>query len=99
MGRRRDRQVTSVGSSAVPMRSDRLTWWAFGLALALVLARGMMSDSLRPPFEANVQAGSVAEPRAPGAAAGLGLDVLCCVPALLVLLRGVMDRNFTLRHG
>jgi O-antigen ligase len=93
-----DRTRRVAGAGASPQRTDRLTWWALGLALAMVLARGMMSDSLRPPFETNVQPGSVAEPRAPGAAAALGLDVLCCVPALLVLLRGMMDRTFTLRH-
>jgi O-antigen ligase len=58
----------------------------------------MMSDSLRPPFDTNIQPGSVAEPRAPGAAAALGLDVLCCVPALLVLLRGMFGRTFALRR-
>src|SRR5258708_5977942 len=68
---------------------------ALGLALALVIARGTMQEYLRELLE--VQPGSDLTPKAPGAAASIGLDLLCCVPAMLVLLRRALDRHFTLR--
>jgi len=39
----------------------------------------------------------VRSPHPPGAAASLGLDLLCCLPALLLLLRRIFDRKFSLR--
>jgi O-antigen ligase len=75
----------------------RLSWLALGLGLALVLARGTMQEFLRDPFE--VTPGSEPVPRAAGPATSIGLDLLCCVPALLVLLRRAIDGGFQLRRA
>jgi O-antigen ligase len=72
----------------------RLDWLAFGLLLAIVLARCTMQERLREPFQITPQ--SEATPRTPGPATSVGLDLLCCVPALLVLLRRCIDRTFVL---
>src|SRR3982751_3922339 len=82
-------------TSAAPWPA-RLEWFALGLALALVIARGTMQEFLREPFD--VLPGAEAAPRAPGPAASLGLDLLCCVPALLVLVRRAIDGRFALRR-
>jgi O-antigen ligase len=74
----------------------RLEWIALALALALVVARGTMQEFLREPFE--VLPGSEPVPRSAGPAASVGLDLLCCIPALLVLVRRVGDKRFSLRH-
>ncbi len=72
-----------------------LTQAAFGLALALVACRCMLLETIRDPFEINV--GGVAIPRGPGADASLVLDLLCCVPTMLVLLRRCLDKTYTIR--
>ncbi len=78
----------------------RLAWvtnTALFMSVALVLARGMMQEMLRDPFQ--VEMNSQPVPRGPGAATGVVLDLLCCVPALLVLLRAAIDRSFVLRRS
>src|SRR5437899_11847852 len=72
-----------------------LTRSAFALTLALVMARAMMSETVRESLE--VMPGSSEVPRGPGAGAGLILDALCCLPALLVLVRRALDRQYSLR--
>lgn len=65
------------------------------LAIALVIARTTMQEHLR-----DVQAvlpGSAAVPRIAGPTTGLVFDLLLCVPALLVLWRRCLDRDFGLR--
>ena len=86
----------SVGGHANPWPA-RLTQFAFVLALAIVFARGTMLETLRDPFD--VEFGADAVPRAPGPAASLVLDLLCCVPALLVLTRRLIDSKYSLRFG
>lgn len=71
---------------------QRLTQIAFVLAIALVLARATMGD-----FSRSRGINFSDAPRGAGVAAGLGLDLLCCLPALLVLARRVMDREYVLR--
>ena len=73
----------------------RIEWFAFGLMLALVITRGSMQEFLREPFE--VMPGSDVVPRAAGPAASIGLDLLCCIPALLVLTRRLIDQSIPLR--
>src|SRR5947209_4731572 len=93
MGSRRDRKIEmAVRPSTWP---EWLTWAALGLALALVVARATTSEYLRDTVE--VTPGAKALPRPPGPATSLGLDLLCCVPALLVLVRRVKDPAFVLR--
>jgi O-antigen ligase len=74
-------------------RYELMTQIAFVLAVSLVLARATIGDFSKARGEA-VMADA---PRTAGAAAGLGLDLLCCVPAILVLARRVMDREYVLR--
>jgi O-antigen ligase len=76
--------------------SRPVEWWtqiAFVLAVALVLARATMGDfskSHGEPMTADT-------PRAAGAATQMALDLLCCLPAILVLGRRVSDREYVLR--
>src|SRR5687767_9044401 len=74
-----------------------LSWAAFVLSAGLVLARAMMLETLRNPLD--VQPESDPVPRGPGAAAGVLLDLLCCIPALLVLVRRALDPNYSLRFA
>jgi tetratricopeptide (TPR) repeat protein len=74
-----------------------LTIAAFVLAAALVLARATMLETLRNPLD--VQPGAEPVPRGPGAGTGLFLDLLGCVPALLVLARRLLDRTYLLRFA
>ena len=87
---------TSVGGHVNPW-PERLTQVAFVLALAIVFARGTMLETVRDPFD--IEFGADAVPRGPGPAASLMLDLLCCVPALLVLTRRLIDAKYTLRFG
>jgi O-antigen ligase len=72
-----------------------LTQLAFILAIGLTLARGMNQESVREPFSALES--STPAPRACGAAGSMVLDLLMCLPALLVLLRRVLDKNYIVR--
>lgn len=75
----------------------RLTQGAFVLALAVVFARGTMLESVRDALE--IEFGADPVPRGPGPAASLVLDLLCCLPALLVLVRRLIDPAFALRFA
>jgi O-antigen ligase len=76
---------------------ELLTRGAFYLAMVLVCARVAMLETIRDPML--VGPGSVAAPRGVGPASSLFLDLMCCVPALLILLRRVMDSTYVLRWG
>ena len=67
------------------------------MTVALVLARGMMLETLRDAFQ--VEMGSQPVPRGPGAATSVILDLLCGVPALLVLLSASLDPAFHIRRS
>src|SRR5437868_2004919 len=85
-------------TSSIKVRSWAwLTQAAFVLAVALVLCRGMMNQVIRP--DSNPAPGTVAAPQVPGPATSLGLDLLCCLPALLVLARRAFDPSFTLTRS
>src|SRR5688500_1627430 len=73
----------------------RLTHFAFVLAIALVVARAMTTETLREPFDPAPE--SEGAPRVVGPAMSLFLDLLCCVPALLVLVRRTVDRTYVIR--
>src|SRR3569833_3249135 len=69
-----------------------LTQIAFVLAMALVVARATTKD-----FSQDRSAPLTSSaPRAGGPAAAIGLDLLCCLPAILVLARRVSDRTYVL---
>src|SRR5438477_2656876 len=72
-----------------------LTRLAFLLLTALATARAMMLETLREP--APVIPGVVGAPRGAGAGSSLVLDLLCCVPALLILLRTIFPRTYVVR--
>jgi len=78
-----------------PPRAARLTQLAFVLATALVVTRATLIEILRDPFD--VSPGGTPVPRGPGPATGLWLDLLCCLPAVLILLRRIIDKKYVLR--
>jgi tetratricopeptide (TPR) repeat protein len=69
-----------------------LTQVAFAIALGLVAARLTMLETLREPFVA--VPGVEAAPGGPGPGTSVVLDLLCWLPALLVLIRATVDRNY-----
>jgi O-antigen ligase len=73
-----------------------LTQIAFVLAVGIAIARAMMSETARQAFDA-VPGALPAPPRSPGATTSLVLDALCWLPALLVLLRLLIDRQYIVR--
>ncbi|HEX3355557.1 MAG TPA: hypothetical protein VHS31_01150, partial [Tepidisphaeraceae bacterium] len=72
-----------------------LTQIAFVLAISLVIARCIMLETLRDAFD--LSASSSIAPRGCGPAGSVVLDLLCCLPALLVLLRRVLDKTYIVR--
>jgi O-antigen ligase/tetratricopeptide (TPR) repeat protein len=76
-------------------RGQWLTRCAFVLAVGLVVARVTMLETLRDPFAVTLGAQPI--PRGAGAAAGVVMDALAWLPALLVLLRRVIDPTYRLR--
>src|SRR5437867_520393 len=72
-----------------------LTKLAFVTMLALVIARATMVEILRDPTP--VLPGTTGPPRGAGVATSLVLDLLCCVPAILILLRRAIDRTYAIR--
>ena len=99
MPRTRSKPHTQRPVDADPTEAPSWPAWltraAFVLAVALVLARATMLETIRNPLDVNP--GSEAIPRGPGAGTGIVLDLLCCVPALLVLARRLLDHTFSLR--
>lgn len=75
----------------IPDELPQLTQAAFYLLLACVAARAVVNEFLRDAL------GGADAPRGPGPATTLWLNLLCCVPALLVLLRRAIDRHYVLR--
>ncbi|HEV7301710.1 MAG TPA: O-antigen ligase family protein [Tepidisphaeraceae bacterium] len=73
---------------------DRL---ALLIALAIVVARCTMLETIREPLE--IAAGGEAVPRGAGATSALVLSMLAVVPAMLVLLRRVIDPTFIISRS
>jgi O-antigen ligase len=82
----------TLGPAESPWRF--LTRFAFVLMLLLVVVRATISESVNSDFQ---MAGSVAAPATPGPATGLLLDLLFCIPALLVLARRLVDLSYGIR--
>ena len=72
-----------------------LTLMGFGLGLALVAGRCMVLETVRDPFD--VRVGALPNVLGAGADTSFVLDLLCCVPAILVLARRCLDKRYTLR--
>jgi O-antigen ligase/tetratricopeptide (TPR) repeat protein len=70
---------------------------ALFIAISVVIARSTMMESLRDPFGATMD--STLAPRNAGPASGLVLDLLACVPALLILTRRALDPNPAARNS
>jgi tetratricopeptide (TPR) repeat protein len=73
----------------------RITHAAFFLALTLVAARCTILEGYREPFD--VSPGTSPYPSGPGAGTKLALDLLCCLPAILILLRRAIEPAYRLR--
>lgn len=71
-----------------------LTRIATGIAMAVVVARLTMMETLRDPMPVAPDAQRF--PAGAGASTSLLLDLLACVPALLVLARRRFDASYTL---
>src|ERR1700735_3665218 len=83
-----------------------LTHVAFVLSVALVACRLLMPESIRNPIDqlaalsiaqadASQQSASLVKtPSSPGPAVGLILDLLFCLPALLLITRRALDKDY-----
>src|SRR5689334_979356 len=87
--------TVGLAPSASARMLPLLTHVAFVLAIALVTARSTILETIRDPVDP--RPGMQIAPRGPGVTTSLVLDLLCCIPALLVLLRRVLDRTYVLR--
>ena len=67
---------------------------AFVLAVAAGAARTILSEMIRDPLD--LAGASLGAPRMAGPATSLALDLLCCVPALLILIRRAADRSYAI---
>src|SRR5258706_3873012 len=92
-GREKMQAVPKSAGSGESRTVEWLTQIAFVLAMALVVARATTGDFSKDRSEPMVSAA----PRAGGPAVAIGLDLLCCLPAILVLARRVSDREYVLR--
>lgn len=88
---RRDRSSSILHP---PSSARWLTQAAFLLVIVLVIARATMLETTRDPFE--VMPGSMPYPRGLGAAGSVVLDWLVCAAPLLILIRCIIDRSFSL---
>jgi O-antigen ligase/tetratricopeptide (TPR) repeat protein len=88
---------STSSSSGADARGVWLTRIAFILSAGLILARATMLETLRNPLEINP--GSEPVPHGPGPGEGLLLDLLCCLPAMLVLARRAFDPSYVLRFA
>lgn len=95
--KRQQKKTAGAAGAEQPLESGwrRLTQLAFGLTLVLVVARMTMQEILRNPWLP--LPGSTPTPAMPGPATSIALDLLCCLPALLVLARRLVDPTFRLR--
>jgi O-antigen ligase len=73
----------------------RITHAAFFLALAVVAARCTILEGYREPFD--VSPGTSPYPSGPGAGTKIALDLLCILPAILIILRRAIDPTYRLR--
>jgi hypothetical protein len=88
-------RVEVVYGEQLPVWYARLTALAFFMGMALVIARATTLETLRESYPVGL--GVALPPRTLGPAGSLVLDMLSCVPAMLVLLRRVLDRSYVLR--
>src|SRR5689334_23048590 len=86
---------SAAPAASLAPRGLWLTRAAFVLTAAIVIARSTMLETLRNPLD--VYPGSDPVPRGPGAGAGVVLDLLACLPAILVLARRAIDPTYALR--
>src|SRR5256885_6452727 len=88
---------STAPAAPLPPRGLWLTRAAFVLTAALVVARSTMLETLRNPLD--ILPGAEPVPRGPGAGSGVVLDLLACLPALLVLARRAIDPAYALRFA
>ncbi|MDB5173173.1 MAG: lipid core-O-antigen ligase-like enyme [Phycisphaerales bacterium] len=79
---------------SAPAGGQWLTQLAFLLTLLLVVCRMLIPESIRSAIDP--LAGGSPTPLAPGPGSGLALDLLCCIPALLILGRRAVNAAYVL---
>src|SRR5688500_2335259 len=94
MGKTKTRSEPAVEIVQAPW-GPVLTHAALVLTIALVIARALVAEVLRDP--SGLPPGAGPAPRGAGAASSLGLDILCWLPALLVLVRRLIERDYVIR--
>jgi O-antigen ligase len=87
-------QTTREARPAMDWRA-MITQAAFVLALALMASRCMLLETIRDPVDVRIGGGP--NVRGAGADTSLVLDLLCCLPAISVLIRRCLDRTYTIR--
>src|SRR5258708_3402003 len=92
--RSKKRETSNLGLVDTPW--FRLTRFAFVLMILLVIVRASIPEVLRNDLLP--VPGATAAPAVPGPATGLFLDLLFCLPAMLILTRRLLDSTFTLRY-
>jgi O-antigen ligase len=93
--RSRSRAASEGGTN--PSSWEGLSAGAFYLSIVLVIVRMTLQEMFRP--DALPTPGGTSAPAMPGPATGLVLDLLCALPALLILARAVVDRTFSFRRA
>src|SRR5690242_14771132 len=74
--------------------APKLTQAALFITIALMIARALMSETVRAGF--SVFPGDES-PRGPGPTGSLMLDLVACLPAMLVLARRAIEAGYPLR--
>src|SRR5437016_4715288 len=69
-----------------------LTQTALVITIGVVVARVLMPETLRDPFE--VSFGSESAPRGAGPVSSLVLDLISCLPAMLVMARCAVEKGY-----
>lgn len=95
LGARASSPAASTGSPSP--RAAWLTRAAFGIAIAVVIARLLMTESIRSVTD--IYPGSPNVPAGPGPSSGLLLDLMAGLCPILVLLRRSIDVTFPLRFA
>lgn len=81
----------------VPAGASQLLQIALIVAISVVIAKSTMMESLRDPF--GITPNAAPYPRGQGPASGLVLDLLACVPALLVCIHRVLQKRPIVRKS
>src|SRR5262245_11891436 len=90
-----DARAVDEHKSAARRSLAILTRISFVLVIALATARATFLETLRDPTP--IVPGAMDAPAAPGPTTSLVLNLLCCLPALLILVRRVFEKTCSVR--